>query len=146
MRPCGRPWRRTKKKKKPKRRQPYPNHKTSLWQRHLCSPCQCQLRRLVPNNSWSGTGMFTPNHSLQHIFGKDHNRRLKKSQEHCQQWRHNNHESPLCWWHRWLGMRWSRSGKITWASRQSLHSLRHGDQCREDQADNKQHQWHQHRD
>ena len=31
-------------------------------------------------------------------------------------------------------------------SRQSLHSLRHGDQCREDQADDKQHQWHQHRD
>ena len=31
-------------------------------------------------------------------------------------------------------------------SRQSLLSLRHGDQCREDQADDKQHQWHQHRD
>ena len=28
----------------------------------------------------------------------------------------------------------------------SLHSLRHGDQCREDQADDKQHQWHQHGD
>ena len=28
---------------------------------------------------------------------------------------------------------------------ESLHSLRHGDQCREDQADDKQHQWHQHR-
>ena len=26
------------------------------------------------------------------------------------------------------------------------HSLRHRDQCREDQADDKQHQWHQHRD
>ena len=26
------------------------------------------------------------------------------------------------------------------------YSLRHGDQCREDQADDKQHQWHQHRD
>ena len=24
-------------------------------------------------------------------------------------------------------------------------SLRHGDQCREDQADDKQHRWHQHR-
>ena len=24
--------------------------------------------------------------------------------------------------------------------------VRHGDQCREDQADDKQHQWHQHRD
>ena len=28
----------------------------------------------------------------------------------------------------------------------SLHSQRHGDQCREDQAGDKQHQWHQHRD
>ena len=28
----------------------------------------------------------------------------------------------------------------------STHSLRHGDQCREDHADNKQHPWHQHRD
>ena len=28
---------------------------------------------------------------------------------------------------------------------QTLHSLRHGDKCREDQADDKQHQWHQHR-
>ena len=28
----------------------------------------------------------------------------------------------------------------------SLHSLRHGNQCREDQADDKLHQWHQHRD
>ena len=25
-------------------------------------------------------------------------------------------------------------------------ALRHGDQCREDQADDKEHQWHQHRD
>ena len=33
-----------------------------------------------------------------------------------------------------------------WASWQSLHSLRHGDQCWEDQADDKQHQWHQDRD
>ena len=29
---------------------------------------------------------------------------------------------------------------------ESLYSLRHGDQCREDQPDDKQHQWHQHRD
>ena len=28
----------------------------------------------------------------------------------------------------------------------SLHSLRHGDQCQEDQTDEKQHQWHQHGD
>ena len=33
-----------------------------------------------------------------------------------------------------------------WASWESLHSLRQGDQCRENQADDNQHQWHQHRD
>ena len=38
------------------------------------------------------------------------------------------------------------AGKLSSASWQSLHSLRHGDQCREDQADDEQHQWHQHRD
>ena len=32
------------------------------------------------------------------------------------------------------------------ADRESLHSLWHGDQCQKDQADDKQHQWHQHRD
>ena len=30
-------------------------------------------------------------------------------------------------------------------ARQSLHSLRYGDKCREDQADDKQHQWYQQR-
>ena len=34
----------------------------------------------------------------------------------------------------------------SWASRQSLHSLWHGDRCWEDQADDKQHQQHQQRD
>ena len=29
-------------------------------------------------------------------------------------------------------------------SRPTLHSVRRGDQCREDQADDKQHQWHDH--
>ena len=38
------------------------------------------------------------------------------------------------------------AGEEKEASRQSLQSLRYGDQCREDQADDKQHQWHQHRD
>ena len=28
-----------------------------------------------------------------------------------------------------------KTGKIDWVSQQSLHSLRHGGQCREDQAD-----------
>ena len=38
-------------------------------------------------------------------------------------------------WHRWLSRRGRRISKISWASRQSLHSLRRGDQCREDQVD-----------
>ena len=36
--------------------------------------------------------------------------------------------------------------KLVDISRQSPHSVRRGDQCREDQTDDKQHQWHQHRD
>ena len=39
-----------------------------------------------------------------------------------------------------------QTGKICWAFQQSLHSLWQEDQCREDPADDKQHQWHQHRD
>ena len=31
------------------------------------------------------------------------------------------------------------------AGEEELAKLVHGDQCREDQADDKQHQWHQHR-
>ena len=31
-------------------------------------------------------------------------------------------------------------------AQQSLHSLRYSDKCREDQANHKQHQWHQQRD
>ena len=52
---------------------------------------------------------------------------------------------PLWWWHWWLSRR-GRTGKFCWASWHSLHSQRHGDQCREDQAGDKQRQWHQHRD
>ena len=36
-----------------------------------------------------------------------------------------------------------KNGKISRVSQQSLHSIRHGDQCRGSQADDKQHQWHQ---
>ena len=39
-----------------------------------------------------------------------------------------------------------QTSKISCASRQSRHSLWRGDQCQEDQADDKQHQWHEHRD
>ena len=56
-----------------------------------------------------------------------------------------NHQPPLCWWHCWLSRRGRRTGKFSWASWQSLHSLWHGDQCQEDQADDKQHQWYRHR-
>ena len=38
-----------------------------------------------------------------------------------------------------LSRRRRRTGKVSWASRQSLHSLRQGDQCQEDQADDKHH-------
>ena len=58
----------------------------------------------------------------------------------------NNHQSRLCRWHRWRSRRRIRSGKISWASRQSLHSLWHGVQCSEGLADDKQHRLHQHRD
>ena len=47
----------------------------------------------------------------------------------------NNHQPPLCCWHWWLNRRGRRTGKFSWASWQSLHSLWHGDQCREDLAD-----------
>ena len=39
-----------------------------------------------------------------------------------------------------VSRRGRRTSKFSWVSWQSLHSLRHGDQCREDQADDKQHQ------
>ena len=45
--------------------------------------------------------MSTLTHSLQNISGTDHDRRLRRSWRHCQHWRQNNHQSPLCRWHRW---------------------------------------------
>ena len=45
--------------------------------------------------------------------------------------------APICVfvrWHRWLSKRGRRTSKISWTSRQSPHSLRHGDQCWEDQT------------
>ena len=45
-----------------------------------------------------------------------------------------------------ISRRGRRIGKISWASQLRLHSLWHGDQCREDQADDERHLWHQHRD
>ena len=49
---------------------------------------------------------------------------------HCQHWRQNNHRSLRCWWRRWLSRRGWRTGKISCASSQGLHSLRHEDQSK----------------
>ena len=115
--------------------QPYPSHQKPLWQGHWCSPLLQHHSRLVPNNSWSLTWMSTLTHPLQHISGKNRDRCLRRSWRHCQHWRQSNHQPPLCLWHWWLSRRGRRTGKISWVSRQSLLSLRHGDQCQEDQAD-----------
>ena len=79
-------------------------------------------------------------HPFQYISGKDCDRHIRRSLRHCQHWRQNNHQSSLCWWHWWLSRRGRRTGKISWASLQCLYSLWHGDQCWEDQVDDKQHQ------
>ena len=47
------------------------------------SSTQGQRRRLVPNNSWSPTWMFTLARPLPHISGKDHDRCLRRSLRHC---------------------------------------------------------------
>ena len=48
------------------------------------------------------TGMSTHTHPFQHISGKDHDRRHRKSQRYCQHWRLSGHQFPFCWWHWWL--------------------------------------------
>ena len=90
--------------------------------------------------------MSTLTHPFQYISWKNHDRHLRRSWRHCQHWRQSNHQSPLCWWRWWLNRRGRRTGKISWVSQQSLHSVQHGYQCPDDQADDKQHQWHQHWD
>ena len=64
--------------------QPHPSHQKPLWQGHFCSPLQQQHRRLVPNSSWSPIEMSALTHPLQHISGKDYDRRLRRSWRHCQ--------------------------------------------------------------
>ena len=54
-------------------------------------------RSCMPNNSWSPTGMSTLSHSLQHISGKDRDRRLRRSWRRRQHWKQNNHQPPPCW-------------------------------------------------
>ena len=41
--------------------------------------CNLLVHSPVPNNNWSPTGMSTLTHPLQHISGKDHDRRLRRS-------------------------------------------------------------------
>ena len=55
--------------------------------------------------------MSTLIHPLQHISGKNHDRRLRRSWRHCQLWRQNSHQPLLCWWHHWLSRRGRRTGK-----------------------------------
>ena len=87
------------------------------------------------------------------ILEKDHGTRLRRSwrqcqhlrqNRHCQHFRQSNHQSPLYWWHRWLSRR-GRMEKLV-ERLYKASSLWQGDQCREDQADDKQHQRHQQRD
>ena len=56
--------------------------------------------------------MSSLTHSLPDISAKDDNRRLRRSWRHCQHWRQNNHQPPLCWWHRWLSRRERRMTKL----------------------------------
>ena len=76
-------------------------------------PVPSSSRRLVPNNSWSPTGVCALTHPLQHNSGKDHDRRLRRSWRHGQHWGQSNHQSPLCWWHRWLSRRGRGTGNIS---------------------------------
>ena len=97
--------------------------------------------RLEPYFSFHTYGPRAPKAATMHLMLIE-----CRSRRHWQDWRQTNHQSPLCWWHRFLSRRGRRTSKFSWVSRQSVHSLRHGNQCREDRADGKQHQWHQHRD
>ena len=121
----------------------YSSHQAPLWQGPQCSTFQRQHRRLVPNNSWSPKRVSNITHHLQHISGKDHDRCLRRSRSLRQHLEAKQSPSPICWWHRWLGGRGRRTGTISWASLYSLHCLWHGNPCREDQVDDKQHQRHQ---
>ena len=119
--------------------------RVAFWQKDI--PVICFYALTIPfqaNNSWNPTGVSTLTHPLQHISGKDRDRRLRRSWRHCQHRRQNNHQSPLFWLHGWLSRRGRRTGKVSVSTK--VHSLRHGDQCGENQADDKQRLWHQHRD
>ena len=79
--------------------------------------------------------MSTLTHPLQ-LSEKDHDRRLRRSRRHCQRWRQK--KSP-----RFaddtdgLAGEKEELAKLHERLDKASHSLRHGDQCREDQADDK---------
>ena len=87
--------------------------------------------------------MSTLTHPLQHITGKDHDRDALEE-----------HEGTVSIGGRTItslrladdidGLAGEEELAKSVERLDSLHSLRHGDQCRKDQADDKQHQWYQH--
>ena len=83
--------------------------------------------------------MSTLTHPLQHISGKDHEGTVSIGGKTITNLRFADDIDGLA-------RKGRRTGKFSGASGQSLHSLRHGGQCPEGQDDDKQHQWHQHRD
>ena len=111
--------------------QPQTSHQTPLSQGYQSSPLQWQQRRLGLNNSCSDRDVSS-NPPSSSYFWKGSWQMPKKiiralsalEAEHIQYWRQNNHQFPLCWRHQWL-RRGKRTGKISCASRQSIHSLWH---------------------
>ena len=88
--------------------------------------------------------MSTLTHPLQHISGKDHDRRLEDHEGTVSNEDRTITSLRFANYIDVLAGEEEEMAKLV-ESRQSLHSPRHGNQCREDQADDKQHQWHQHR-
>ena len=138
MQLCGQPWRSTTSAPTL-----FKSPKTSITRPLWCRPLQQQHRRLVLKKvGVRQRYLLSPalfNICLERITTdalEYHKGTVRRRQNNC--------KPPLCWWHWWLRRRWRRTGKFGWASWQSLHSWQHIDQCQEDQADDKQHQWHQH--
>ena len=88
--------------------------------------------------------MFTLTHTFQHISGKDHDRRLRRSRRHCQQWRQKS--TNLRFADDIDGLAGEEEEMAKLVERLDKVSTAYGAYCREDEADDKQHQWHQHRD
>ena len=130
-------------------REPNPcKYRTDVDCRPLSILFNGSIRDWFSNNSWSPTGMSSLTYPIQpqHISEKDHDRRLR------------NHRGTVSIGDRTItNLRFADDidsfageeedlAKLVERLGKSLHSLRHGDQCREDEADDEQHQWHQHRE